>query len=382
MKITYLLPELKWGGAEKHVIYLAAGLRQRGHEAQIVCLFREGPLAGEAREKEIPLTCLHLPYQWNAGVFFQIHRWLRSHPTDLLHTYLFGFHLFGGLPARLLKIPAILSSRREISQWQKGRHRWLENLGNLFTDRIVCCSKAVAEWTLAKERVRPDKVVTIHNGVDLGRFRPLKDHSHTRQSLGIPAQAPVIGTVANLSREKGYPTLLEAAEQILKKVPEAWFLFVGFGPLERDIREKAARIPGHDRIIFAGARTNVPDLIATMNLFVLASEIEGFPNVLLEALAMAKPVVATHVGGVPELIESGRNGLLVPPRDGLALAEAVLALLKDPERARQLASRGETRIHKHFTLDRMTNQYESLYLSLLRQGGKGQAEKQEAVLSV
>ena len=381
IRIDYLLPELKWGGSEKHVIQLAAGLRERGHETRIVCLFREGPLAGEAREKGIPFTCLNLPYRWGVRTLGGIREWIRSHPVDVLHTYLFGFHLFAGVPARLLKIPVLLSSRREIPHWQKGRHRWLEKAGNLFVDRVVSCSKAVEKWTLEKEGIPRKKALTIYNGVDGGRFDPDRAQSSLRQEFHIPSEAPLVGTVANMATEKGYPYLLEAARLILKKMPQTWFLFVGFGPLEREIKDKAQKISGHEQIIFTGARTDIPNLIGAMDVFVLASVMEGFPNVLLEALAMAKPVVATEVGGIPELIESGQQGVLVPSRDGKALAEAVLSVLKDPQ-ARTMGRRGAEKIRKSFMLERMLDQYEALYLSLLQSKEIGIPEgKEAAVLS-
>jgi len=381
MRICYLLPELKGGGSEKHVIQLAAGLRERGQDARIACLFREGPLAGEAHEKKIPLICLNLSYRWGMGTFARIAGWIRSNPMDILHTYLFGFHLFAGLPARLLKVPILVSSRREIPHWQKWRHQWVENAGNLFVDRVVACSKAVENWTLQKERIPRRKVLTLYNGVDRSRFDSSRVSSAIRRDFHIPPEAPLIGTVANMAIEKGYPYLLEAARSILEKCPEAWFLFVGFGPLEQKIKTQAQRITGHRQIIFAGARTDIPDLLGAMDIFILASVVEGFPNVLLEALAMAKPVVATRVGGVPELIESGQNGILIPPQNGNALSEAVLSLLKAPERAKAMGQRGEEKIRKNFTLERMLDQYEALYLSLLRSKGKGVPENKEAVLS-
>lgn len=381
IRINYLLPELKWGGSEKHVIQLARGLRERGHDARIVCLFREGPLAREAREREIPFTCLNLSYRWGVRTFQGIQEWLRSHPTDVLHTYLFGFHLFAGLPARLLKVPVILSSRREISHWQKGRHRWIENLGNLFVDRVISCSRAVQSWTLQKEWVRPEKVLTIYNGVDRDRFNGAQTQSTIRQEFQIPSEAPLIGTVANMAAEKGYPYLLEATRLILEKWPKAWFLFVGFGPLEKEIKRKAQEISDPEKIIFAGARTDIPNLLSAMDVFVLASIVEGFPNVLLEALAMVKPVVATRVGGIPELIESGQNGILVPSQNGEALAQAVLSLLKDPQAAQAIGQKGMDKVSKSFTLERMFDEYEDLYVSLLESRVTRIPEAREAAVS-
>lgn len=364
-KISYLLPEMKWGGSEKHIIQLAAGLRQRGYDARITCLFREGLLACEVKERDIPFECLNLPYRWTPAAVFRISKWIQSNPTDILHTCLFGFHFFAGLPARLAKTPIILSSRREIAQWQNWNHRLWERLGNLYADKIICCSKAVEQWTLEKESAPPQKVLTIYNGVDLNRFIPNGNSAGVRQHFGIPADAPLIGTVANLSREKGYPYLLEACERIGEKNPDAWFLFVGFGPLEKELKERAGKMKGHEQIIFTGARRDVPNLIRAMDVFILASVIEGFPNVLLEALAMAKPVVATNVGGIPELIGSGRTGILVPPKDGCQLAGAVCSLLEDPAYARSLGARGAELVRKNFSLERMIDQYEAFYLSLL-----------------
>lgn len=381
VKIGYLLPELKWGGSEKHVVQLASGLRERDYEARIICVFREGPLASEAREKGVPFDCLNLPYRWGIGTLLGIRDWIHSHPLDVLHTYLFGFHFFAGLPARLLKVPVVLSSRREISHWQRGRHRWLERAGNLFVDRVVSCSQAVEKWVLEKEKMASGKILTIYNGIDGDRFDPARIQSSIRQEFRIPSGTPLIGTVANLAAEKGYPYLLEAAQLILKKLPEARFLFVGFGPLEREIKEKAKKVAGPEQIIFTGARMDIPELIAAMDVFVLSSVIEGFPNVLLEALAMAKPVVATQVGGIPELIESGRNGILVPPKDGRALAEAVLSLLKDPQGAQAMGQRGGEEVRNRFTLERMLDEYEALYLSLLQSKKTQIPEGREAVLS-
>lgn len=368
-KIRYLLPELKLGGAEKHVIRLAAGLRKKGYEAGIACLFREGALAEEARGEGIPLVCLNLPYRWNFATFLPLRHWLLASRPDILHTYLFGFHFFAGLPARLLKVPVIVSSRREIAEWQGIHHRMFESLGNFFVDSVVCCSKAVEKWTLKKEHIQAEKLLTIQNGVDRVRFNPSQRNPALRRAFNIPANATVVGTVANMAVEKGYPYLLEAARQILKENPSVWFLFVGFGPLEREIKEKAAGIPGHERIIFAGARSDIPDLISEMDIFVLASVREGFPNVLLEAMAMEKPVVATEVGGIPEIIESGVDGLLVPAKDGQALAQALGLLLKDRQKAKELTNRGREKISRSFSLERMIDQYETFYLSLLHEKG-------------
>lgn len=369
LKIWYLLPTLNLGGSERHVIHLASGLRQRGHDAGIACISEEGVLAAEVRGQGIPFDCLKTGGRWGLGTFLAIARWLRSHPADILHTYLFGFHLFAGLPARLANFPVILSSRRDVDLAQKPWHLWLENAGNLFVDRVVCCSRAVEKWVLGRESLGREKVTTIYNGVDLERFRGPGDRSGVRKKFGIPEDAPLVGTVANFSFKKGYRHLLESARLILASEPRTWFLFVGSGPLEGEMKEAAKKVPHSGQIVFAGARTDIAELLAAMDIFVLASLWEGLPNVLLEAMAMARPVVATEVGGASELIESGKDGVLVPAAQDAALAEAVLALLRNPAQAREMGARAQEKIRRQFTLERMIDDYETLYFGLCSENG-------------
>ncbi|HNV87316.1 MAG TPA: glycosyltransferase [Candidatus Omnitrophota bacterium] len=373
MKICYLLPKMGIGGAERHVLSLAAGLRARGHDAGIACVFEEGRLEDEIRSKGIPLENLNLPARWDLATLFKIWKWLRAKQIDVLHTYLFGLDFFGVFPARLLKIPVIISSRREIALWQKRRHLMMVQLGNFFVDHVVCCSQAVREWVLKKEKISGKRASVIRNGVDFNRFRNSSRpdcRDKIRQEFGIPAKSFLIGTVANFSIEKGYPYLIDAAAIVLKKRPDARFLFIGGGPLLGEMKQKAEAVSPEGGIIFTGYRSDIPDLIAAMDVFVLASLIEGFPNALLEAMAMGTPVVATETGGIPELVRSGVDGVLVPPKNGERLAETVLTCLNDQQMAQKLGENARNKITNDFSLKRMLDQYEEFYQSLLSQCSK------------
>jgi glycosyltransferase involved in cell wall biosynthesis len=373
MRVTYLVPRMGVGGAERHLISLASGLRNLGVEARIDCVFEEGALAEEIRAKGIPFECLRAQLGWGPKTLLRIFKSLRRNPADILHNYLFGFDFYGALPARLAKIPAVISTRREIAHWQKPRHLLLARLGNLFSDRIVCCSSAARAWAEKKEKVDGKKLLTIHNGVDLNRFSPTgqpKVRERVRRDLGIPAAAVLIGAVANFSPEKGHEYLLEAAGTVLKTNSRAWFLLVGGGPLMAEMKLRAQKMPGADRILFAGQRADIPELLEAMDLFVLASVIEGFPNVLLEAMAMSKPVVATETGGIPELIQSGTDGLLVTPKDSVQLAAGIQSLISDTSVAVRLGMKAREKIKKDFSIERMIHQYEKLYEGLLEAKGK------------
>lgn len=356
------------------MVRLAEGLKQRGHQPEILCLFEEGRLAPAARQKGISVLCLNAPSTWGPSLFLRTFKALRKSSYDLLHTYLFGFHLFAGLPARLLGIPVVLSSRRDVDLSQTKKVLWLEKAGNLFVDRVVCNSEAVKTWAGGREGLPGKKIKVIYNGIDLNEFKPAGRSQSVRKELGIPDGAAVIGTVANFSFKKGYAYLLEAAERVLRERPDVWFLLAGFGPLEGEMKRKAAESPHFRRIVFAGERHDIPCVLEAMDLFVFASLWEGLPNVVLEALAMGKPVISTPVGGVPEVIHSGEEGVLVPLRDPSAMAQAIFFLLDHPDEREKLAGKGRQKIQNEFSLEGMLNAYENFYLSFFPQKVKACAE--------
>lgn len=368
LKIRFLLPSLNLGGSEKHVIRLASGLREKGHDVGIATLFREGFLLDEVLKEGIPFECLKIKSGWLLSPF-HIFEWLQKERPDVLHTYLFGFHFFAGLAARLAGIPLVLSSRRDVEYGQRKRDLFIESLGNLFVDRVICCAKAAQRRASEKEFwLSPEKLNTIYNGVDLERFK-ITHPEKIRKEFDIPDNVPVIGTVGNLSHKKGTPFLLDAMGLIIPAHPHARFLLVGAGPLEKEMKEKAIHLAPRGQIIFTGPRSDIPDLMSAMDIFVLASLFEGLPNVLLEAMTLGKPVIATQVGGIPELIESRGDGILVPPQNPQELARAVLTLLEDPSRAKAMGERGQEKIKTHFLLGRMVDQYDHLYYSLARAKG-------------
>lgn len=366
--LGYVIPELKTGGTEKQVVLLASGLRRRGFDAQILCLFQKGPLAALAEEKKVPVSSLELPYGWNFKTFRSLYSWVKSARPAILHSFLFGFDFFAACPARLAGVRAVFSSRRgrALSHWSKDKHRKIEKLGNGFVNRIVCNSREGARWVLENEKVSPAKVVVIPNGIEPELFGNFQPDPALRREFGIPEKAPLVGTVANFSPEKGYEILLEAAELVLQARPDTWFLFVGGGPLIEVMKARARALERGRQIIFAGTREDTARILASLDLFVLASFLEGCPNALLEAMAMGKPVIACETGGIPELVESGKDGLLVSPRNFAQLAEAILTLLANPAKGRAFGEAARTKVRENFSLERMLDQYERLYAPFLQ----------------
>jgi glycosyltransferase involved in cell wall biosynthesis len=236
-------------------------------------------------------------------------------------------------------------------------------------DRILVNAEAVKTWLL-DEGYDESKIGVIRNGVDLSRFNNDRASMALRREFGIPDSSPLVGVVSRLTRLKGLEHFLESAAAIAARVPDARFLVVGeTSPMDREylreLQRHAARLGVSDRVIFTGFRSDVPGVLAALDVSVMPSLNEALSNVVLESMASGAPTVATEVGGTPEAIVDGVTGLLVPPAQSTAIADAVMHLLMDPPLAQQLGRAGRARIADHFSVRRMVHSTEDLYTELL-----------------
>jgi glycosyltransferase involved in cell wall biosynthesis len=264
--------------------------------------------------------------------------------------------VYAGLAGRLARRPVIWHVR--IAE----RDPLLDRLLARLARAIVVNSQAVGRRF---GRPAAGKVRCIHNGVDLARFTPQKAPPALRASLGLLDGAPVVASVGRFVAFKGYGHLLEAARSVHQAMPAAHWVLAGDGEL-RGTLEAQCRGLGLEAVVhFTGWRDDVPDLLALCDVFVLPSLSEHFGRVLIEAMAMARAVVATDAGGVPEIVVHGETGLLVPPAQPKALAEAVLALLENPARAARLGAAGRRRSEERFSLPRHVEAVEALYHEII-----------------
>ena len=226
-------------------------------------------------------------------------------------------------------------------------------------------SKAVREDVIHRDHVRPSKLVLIYNGVDRAPFESALDQRlQTRRGLGIGEQDKAVIVVGNLIPYKGHADLIEAAGKVIHHVPDVRFIIVGEDRgIRHDLEKKTDRMGMTEYIKFLGRRDDVPHLLAASDLSVLPSHEEGFSNVILESMAAGLPVVATSAGGNGEGVEDGVTGWLVPPKDPDALAEKIMDLLRDPDRARAWGKRGRKRVGDYFSVDRMVQSHLELYRS-------------------
>jgi glycosyltransferase involved in cell wall biosynthesis len=312
----------------------------------------------------LPIRAIYGPAGLKAIV--RIRKRVRDGDYDIVQSHHEKSDLINALlPSRRVR-PRRLSNRRDMGFQKSARMRWLmRRLNNRF-DRIVAPSTAILGLLAATERVDPGKLVCIPNGVDTQRFVPMPQAGRTmlRAELGLARGDLVIGCVANLYPVKRHSDLVEAFAEVHAALPEARLLFIGDGPLRGELEAQIAR-RGLDHVVrLLGDRDDIASLLPILDVFVLASSSEGLSNAILEAQACALPVIATRVGGNPELVDEN-CGRLVPPAQPAGLALAMLELLRDPELRLGMGTAARARVEPKHSLQGMVNSYLHLYQDLL-----------------
>jgi len=292
---------------------------------------------------------------------FTFTRLLKEGRVDIVLTYHFSSDIWGAFFARLAKVPVIVSSRRDIGFWRNRTHIQAYKLVNRWVSRIIAVSNAVKEMVVREEGVAPEKVETVHNGVCL-------DVPSEKASLGFADGDFVVGCVANFSsKTKGHEVLVDAARKAVDEAGEKFkLLLVGDGPLRQRIN---LQVMGHnlqDNVLFAGKRSDVKEVLQACDMCVLPSLSEGLSNALLEYMAAGKPVVATAVGGNPEVISDRENGLLVPAGESAALARAMIEVFRDKDFAQELGSAGRRTVENCFDLSKQLNQLQDILAETVR----------------
>lgn len=372
VRLMNVVPTFMCGGTENQFMTLGRSLDAKRFDLEFACLRRWGGFVEEIDRRRIPLLECDVTSFRSVDALVQQARLARHivrHRIDIVHAYSFYGNVFALPPARLARTPVVIASIRDrapyLTAMQKRAQRYVCRLA----DCILVNADAVKDWLIG-EGYDGAKIVVIRNGVDLSRFEEPADSLKLRRELGLPTGVPVVTVVSRLNRMKGLEQFLESAAAIRTRVPDARFLIVGeTSPNDRPylsvLTGLAGRLGLSDRVVFAGLRTDVPQLLASATVSVMPSLNEALSNVLLESMAAGVPVVATRVGGTPEAIEDGVNGLLVPPADPNALANAICHLLAEPEMARRLGRAARESINERFSIDRMVSATEELYLSLL-----------------
>ncbi len=306
----------------------------------------------------------------NLRGMIQLHRYLKHNRFDVVCTACSIAGCIGrlaawarGVPHRVFAIH-LFASQRDQAAVVRSAYRWLERGLDRVTTRYIAVSEAMKQFGAAHRIFDPDKVEVIYNGIDIPE--PVtEDPRAIREAFGLQPDAPVIGTLARFEPQKGVAYLLRAAAIAREQVPDLQVLIAGDGPLKNELENLAQELGVRDRVRFVGWRDDIYRVLAAMDVFCLPSLWESFGLVLTEAMAMERPIVATDIDGVREVVVNDQTGVLVPPRDPQRFAQAAVSLLQDRAQAQRMGSAGRRRVVEHFSSARMVEQYEAFFRRLV-----------------
>jgi glycosyltransferase involved in cell wall biosynthesis len=359
--ILYLINELYVGGAEKCLVSLARRVDpDRFGRPAVASLWGTGLLADELKTAGIEVIPLALHKRELPLAALRLRRLLRSGRFRLLHTFLFHANLVGRLAAAGTGVPVVSSIR--VAEVDRPFRVTLDRLTNGLVAAETCVSEAVRQWSI--ERGLPaHKLFTIPNGVDCSIYG--LDRGMFREVVDLEPEAKIALFIGRLHRQKGPDILVDVAGILQRRWPDLHFVLAGDGPMASKLWRMAKKKGVSERFHVLGDCDDVSQVLDDADLLVLPSRWEGMPNAILEAMASRVPVVATDVGGCGELVENGKTGFLVPPRDPGAVAEAIDKVLSGPRQAKAMAQSARERVEKEFTFERMVEANEELYERIL-----------------
>jgi glycosyltransferase involved in cell wall biosynthesis len=365
MKVEMVVHGLIAAGMEMVVVQLTRGLASRGHDVGVTCIEFEGTLGRSLRNEGFRVSLVPTP--GIAPIFFprKLGRWLRDLRPDVVHIHS-GAWIKAARAASWAGVPRVVFTLHGL----EGDEPWHESVLNRWaartTDAIAVVSRPLVDHLAGIDQ---RKIHVVPNGVDTGRFSPTPDQATCRRAVGLPVDALIVGHVARLSPVKNQRFLIDAFSRILAGRPDAFLVLVGDGPLRQDLVQFSHQLGAADRILFLGERSDLPDLFRSFDVFVLPSLLEGTSMSILEAMASGLPVVASAVGGTPDLLAPGECGVLFDSGDTDAFVLAVNELLASDRMRQDLGMKARRRAEAAFSEQGVISRYEALYERHARPAG-------------
>ena len=356
-----------FGGSERNISQLLAGIDKDRFELYVACL-TSIKLAENVRDPSAPIIDLHGDGIYTLGGLKNLallRRLVHEKKISLILTYHESSDFYGLALSHLCRIP-VICSRRDMGFKTRRRHRLAYRLVGRYFNSVIAVSDAVKKEVVKRHWFPENRIVTIYNAISANEYGKTNDGIAIRAKMGINPNRPIVGVVANIRRVKGHQYFVQAASIIHKRHPEVEFLVIGYDMIKDgysipQLKQHGEQVGISQNLHFIGGRTKIASLVSLFDVAVLPSLSEGFSNVILEYMASSKPVVATNVGGNPEIVVHGETGLLVPPADSDALASAILSILEDKDMESKFGMAGRKRVEERFNLDVMLRNYENLF---------------------
>jgi glycosyltransferase involved in cell wall biosynthesis len=363
--VLHLIETSGPGGAEKLLLSLVAHLDASRYWS-VACLLKRGWLSDQLAAQGVETIIVPQNGRLDTRWLRRVIEVIRRYGVNVLHAHEFAMNTYGSLVATITGVPIVTTIHGKNYYADKWRRRLAYRLVSRLS-YMVAVSADIKRHLAEKVGVREDRVITIPNGIDLSAYDSQRSHrEEVRRTLGVDNGTLLLGAIGNLYPVKGHTYLLRAVALLHGGGLPVKLVIAGRGALLDDLRAETTRLGIARDVAFLGFREDVPALLPALDVFVLPSLSEGLPLSALEAMATGMPVVATRVGGAPEVVAHGESGLLVPPADPTALAEAVRVVLCDREVARRFAETGRRIVETRFSLARMLGQYEALYTRAAR----------------
>jgi glycosyltransferase involved in cell wall biosynthesis len=375
--VVQLIDSFNQGGSERQALQLTRLLADSGRfNVRLACLSPEGSLRPSIDDLDLgAIPSFPLNSFYDANAVKQLRRfvaWLKSSRIDIIHTHDFYTNIFGMSAATLARVPVRIASMRETAGMRTATQKRAQRVAHSLAHHVVANSNAVRSVLIA-QGIAAEKVTVIYNGLDFRRLASgMLSRSEALAALGLKSDetrpSRFISIVANMRHEvKNYPMFLRAARRVTEAVPEAVFLLAGEGELKDSLQQLANELGIEDSTCFLGRCENIGALLEVSEVCVLSSKAEGFSNSILEYMAAARPVVATNVGGAPELIAESETGYLVASGDDETMAARLVSLLHDPQKAKAMGEAGKRLVEQKFSCEARRASTEELYSRLLQQ---------------
>jgi glycosyltransferase involved in cell wall biosynthesis len=316
--------------------------------------------------------------RFNLRVFFQLADLMKKEKIDIVNSQGARADFFARIAAKLARVSFVVSTVPmpvegfDVNPIKKLIYIALNRFSERFVDRFIVVSDALEKTMIEKHKIEPQRVVKIYNGIEKDEFSMEEKELESkrlkiRREFRLEDDVPIVGVIGRLVWQKGFEYFIDAIPDVLKRVKKAKLLVVGEGVLKGELEIKSKQLKLEDKIIFTGFRSDIKDILASIDIFVMPSLREGLPMILLEAMAMAKPIVATNIEGIKEVLENGETGILVPPKDARALTAAIIDLLIHNDKAYQIGMAARRVVRARFGVDVMVQKVARVYEELLRQ---------------
>lgn len=373
VSILFVIDGLEYGGGERTFLQLIGGLPHNRYDVH-VATSPHGELCEKLSSLGMNAIPLDLGKRLDFRNIWRLRRIIKDNAIDIVHSQGARSDFYVRMAGRTLKpgvkvvnTIAVPVESYDVNAMRRKVYMFFDRLSRRYVDRFIVVSQVLEDTLVKKYRIEHDIVTRVYNGIELGEYCP-DDVSETaadiRDEFDIGGEAPLIGAVGRMVWPKGFEYLIRSIPEIAEQYPAVKVILVGTGALKQDLEDLTEELGLGDRIIFTGFRTDIKEILSAVDVLVISSLQEGFPIITLEAMAMAKPIVATRIDGITEQMTDGVEGILVPSRDPSALAAAVVSHLNNRERAHSMGLSARKSVEDNFSVEHMITETEKVYMSL------------------